>query len=31
MTELETNLQNILDEKETKILPQNIKERSTYI
>lgn len=31
MTELETNLQNILNEKETKILPQNIKERSTNI
>ena len=31
MTELETNLQNILNEKETKILPENIKERSTYI
>lgn len=31
MTELETNLQDILNEKETKILPQNIKERSTYI
>lgn len=26
MTELETNLQNILNEKDTKILPENIKE-----
>ena len=31
MTELENNLQSILDEKENKILPENIKERSTYI
>lgn len=31
MTELENNLQNILNEKENKILPENIKERSTYI
>ena len=31
MTELENNLQSILNEKENKILPQNIKERSTYI
>jgi len=31
MTELENNLQSILNEKENKILPENIKERSTYI